>query len=189
MQYSNIGDNELLYLIRCDNQEAKECLIKRYQKRIFGIIDGFSKKYSIKGLDYEDYFQDCFIVFLKCIENYDENYNFFNYAHRAIERELYKLINEELLRRDIISIDDDNLYKDKVLVDVVSDSSIIYNEVELKNSFCDILDEKNKRILEYRLKGYSCVEIAKIMNSTPKSVYKRMAKIKSDLKEKVVYEK
>ena len=131
MEYSDIGDNELIYLIRADNEDAREYLFKRYQKRIFGFINSFSNKYSIKRLDYEDYFQDCFIVFLKCLENFDEEYNFLYYVSQSIERLLFKLTNKEMMYRSMVSIDDEIFSDSRIFIDEVGDSYSFYRKNEI----------------------------------------------------------
>ena len=74
MVYADIGDSELIYLMRTNNNEAKEVLFERYKKRIYGIINSYAKKYFLSNVNYDDYFGECFIVFLKCLELYDEEY-------------------------------------------------------------------------------------------------------------------
>lgn len=182
MSYYDIGDSELLYLIRLDNQDAKNFLIIRYKKRIYGLINSFFEKKSIKGLDYEDYFHDCFIVFLKCLKLFDEEYNFYSYVTSAIEKELKKLIKKEINNRDLLSIDMDLRDKD-YLMDCVNDCNEVYKETIIKDFISDKLDELDKEIIEYRIKGYSHLEIADILNISKKKIYERMRKIRAEISE------
>lgn len=185
MIYTDIGDNELVYLIRSDNQEAKDFLIKRYKKRIFGMIASYCKKNFIKGIDYEDYFHNCFIVFLKCLENFDDEYNFLFYVSQSVEREIYHLIEKEKLIREIIPLEDEFLIKDRVLVDTISDLGVLYRENEINDLIDKNFDRLSKQILNYRLQGYSFKEIADILKISKKRIYKKIDNIRSYLKRKM----
>lgn len=178
MSYNDVGDDELLYLIRCNNQEAKDCLINRYKNRIFGIINGYVKRTYINGLDYEDLFHECFIVFLKCLELFDENYNFYMYVENAINNQLHKIIKKEKLNQEILSLEETFYENDCYHQDVINDSSTIYKEKEIKEKLITYLDEINKQIVDLKLKGYSYLEIAKMLKLNKKAIYKRVKQIK-----------
>ena len=50
MAFADIADNELVYLIRADNIEARDYLINRYKKRMYGMINSWAIKYNINDL-------------------------------------------------------------------------------------------------------------------------------------------
>ena len=88
MSFTEIGDNELLYLIRCDNYQAKQVLIDRYRGRIYGMIKSFFTKNKLKNLNFDDYYQSCFLTFTNCLKLCDDNYNFRNYLKIAIDNNI-----------------------------------------------------------------------------------------------------
>jgi RNA polymerase sigma factor (sigma-70 family) len=180
VSYSDIGDNELIYLIRSNNYEAKEYLIQRYQKRIYGMINSFKKSSYIQKLDYEDYYHSCFLVFLRCLELFDDDYNFYNYVSGAINKELQKLLKKEKENNDHLSLEYD-ISDCEYHCDYVSDSSIMYKENELNEYINENFNELDRKIIEYRLAGYNCLEIATLLNVDKKRVYKRLESIKTKL--------
>ena len=181
MQY-DISDNELIYLYRCSNYDAFECLSIRYKKRIYGIIEKKSRIYNLKNLDFEDIYHSCYITFLKCIENFDEEHIFYSYLIEAIEFTLVRLLHKEKRKQEIKSLDNEIINKGFLLEDVINDSSYVYEENEIEEYFKKNLDELSQTIIEYRLKGYSYKEMISFLSISRKQIYNRVNKIKKRLK-------
>lgn len=178
--FLDIGDAELIYLIRSNNYMAREVLFNRYKKRIYGMISSLANK-GVIGKDYEEYYQDCFVVFLKCIENFDEEYNFFYYVKSSINRKLRLLSEQESINKEILSldyvIDEDN----NILLDTIADPSQNYDQSDLDIYIDENFDDIEKDFITLRLKGYSISEIAKIKNISKKKVCKILQGIKNTL--------
>lgn len=184
MSFSEIGDNELLYLIRCNNNEAKQYLIERYRVRIYGMIKSFVLKRKLKIVNFDDYFQWCFITFLKCLKLCDEEYNFRNYVKTAVENILNRIFEQEESYDEILSLEDQVFDRDVYSLDVACDSSSIYFTSEIKKYLDENLSLLDRKIVDLKIKGYKSVEIAKILEINNKEIYKRIANIRKiiDLK-------
>ena len=177
MSFTDIEDNELSYLLRSNN-DAFEYLINRYQKRIFGFIKNFKLQNCIKKLDYEDFYQECFIVFLKCLDMFDDEYNFYNYLHSAINKKLYKLWKKEAFNENIISLDYSESVENFSLLDVVGEDDYIYSSKQIED-FIDIkLDSITREIFKYKKRGYNAQEISKLIGISRKIVYKKVSELK-----------
>lgn len=181
MSFIDITDNELIYLVRNNNLEAKDYLFTRYKKRMYGMIHSFFKKACISKVDYDDVYQDCFIVFLKCIDRFDEEYNFYNYVNSSIYKMMIKFIQEEKSQQKVLSLDYDVLDNNKNLIDIASDSEMLYRKSELNSFIEEHFSGIDKQIIDYRLMGYSICEIATLLNINKKILYTRFSKIKSIL--------
>lgn len=181
MSFTDIGDNELIHLIKNDNNEAKKYLISRYKKRIYGIINSYFRTHSICGEDYEDYYQDCFIVFLKCLNGFDNEHNFYSYLSNAIYRKLRVLHSKKRLDDSVLSLDYVYENNDVSIMDVVKDSQQIYVVNELKEYIDLNFDSFSKQIINYRLEGYTYLEIAKLLNINIKTLYRKLYKIRDAL--------
>ena len=139
--FSNIGDSELIYLIRSENYYAKEYFIERYKKRIYGMINAFATKNCINKLDYEECYQDCFIVFLKCLNGFDNEHNFYSYLSNAIYRRLKTLYSKKRLDDKVLSLDRifTEMGKD-VIVRSIPLTNIVYKDAkEFKDEINNIL--------------------------------------------------
>ena len=184
MSFTDIGDNELIYLIRNDNGEAKKYLVNRYRKRIYGIINSYFTTYNVGGEDYEDYYQDCFIVFLKCLNGFDNEHNFYNYLSNAIYRRLRALYFKKRLDDKVLSLDYVYECNDITMMDVVEDSNAVYRINELKEYIDFNFDETTKMIINYRLEGYTYSEIAKLLNINIKTLYRKLYKMRDAIIDK-----
>ena len=176
--FKDVTDDELLYLIRSDNAEARNYLIERYTKRIYGMIDKFRTRNGIKELDYEECFSICMISFLNCIENYENGYNFAHYVSTSVEHALIKYWKDEQKRNTFYSLEDD--VNDGMLYhnDCVSDGGITYYDDNLKKFLDKNLNEKEQLIVAYLLKGYNGPEIAKLVNLPYKKYSRKIDKIR-----------
>lgn len=183
MVFSDIEDNELIYLHRNNNCQAKQYLIDRYKKRIYGMINKFANINGISKLDYEECYQDCFIVFLKCLDYYD-GFNFLNYVTTAVFNKLYKILKRNQNYEEIISLDYSLLNDDTSLLDSVSDQEYNYEINDLRIFIEENFDSDYQKIIEYKLKGYSCLEISKILKINKKRVYACLEYIKNIFRKK-----
>ena len=182
MSFKGISDSELLYLIRCDNYQAKVDLIERYKKRIYGMIKSFVLKNKLNYADFNDYYQSCFVTFLRCIELCDEEYNFLSYVQTAIENTLIKSLKEEKYYEKVLSLEKEELGLEPI--DEINDSKSLY----LTNEMYEFLDSKlsllDKMIVKLKISGYNLVEISKLVGITKREIYRRFEKIRRIIEEK-----
>ena len=76
------NDYELVYLVREQNEEALHIIIEKYSPLIGKIASSY---YGI-GYDYQDFFQEGRMAFIKAIYSFDENsnYSFYSYAMTCV---------------------------------------------------------------------------------------------------------
>ena len=93
MSYNKYNDNELLYLISINNEDALEILINKY----YPLIKNRIKKFNIKEYNREDYYQECLITLVKVVEKFrdDKNGIFTLYLDKAIQDKIRKLLKKE----------------------------------------------------------------------------------------------
>lgn len=93
MIYNKYNDNELLYLISINNEDALDLLIKKY----YPLIKNRIKKFNIKEYNREDYFQECLITLVKVVDKFrdDKNGIFTLYLDKAIQDRIRKLLKKE----------------------------------------------------------------------------------------------
>lgn len=185
MSFLEVTDNELIYLLRCGNLAAKECFIARYQYRLYGLIKSIIAKKVNEYLDYEDYFQECFIVFLKCMERFNEEYNFYNYLKTAINHHFIRIKREKDRSNKIISLDYESDNKPS-LIDMVSEDDLEYKTIEVNDYIKENFDDLEQKIIWLKIKGYTGDEISKILNITTKRLSKKVFNIKEIMKNKPI---
>lgn len=185
MFLKEISDDYLICLCRENNEDAKNELCERYSTFIYGILNGVQKKYG-NYIDFEEYFQESFLSFLKCIERYDnESGCFYYFVKTTIEKRLEYKIRKNNYYMNYIPLDK-FIYEDgeETLMDYISEDgenncwdSIVYNEM------IDRLDELSCEIVELRIKGYSYGDIAKLLGINKQNVYRQVIKIKNIIKD------
>ena len=97
------NDYELVYLVREKNEEALNIIIEKYSP----LIGSIASKYYGVGYDYQDYFQEGLVAFIKSIQTFDENapYSFYSYSMTCVRNAItttyrnMKLLLLKLLNR------------------------------------------------------------------------------------------
>ena len=183
MFLEEISDDYLVKLFFEKNQEAIDLLFDRYTKFIYGIIRDLQKKEN-EYLDFEDLFQECFLMFLMCIQRYDEEQgNFYFFVRKTIERKISDKLKVVKRQEKFLSLDGLVGERSCLLDYVAEDSSNDYCSSHLYEMLMNRLDEDCGCIVDMKMMGYSYQEIAKIMKVTKQSVYRCVRKIKNILKD------
>lgn len=189
------NDNELIYLIRENNEEATKILYDKYRP----IINYESKKIlpyiENKGIELSDIIQEAMIGFDEAIKNYNENENvlFYTFALLCIDRKLKTYIrtlnvNKNKILNESISFDlnDDDV---NILNYIVKENTnplygVLENEnvFELNNKIKDKLTILESKIFELKVSGTSNEEICKLLDIPIKTVYNSVHRIKDKLK-------
>ena len=174
MDYFKMNDYEVIYLIRCGSEEAREIMIEKYRKLISKNITSFHFKE-----EYEDYFQEGLMVLVHSIDEFDEHKGPFpifynnNLVHRFID-----LKKKKINRKNRITIN--NL--------ILEETHSPYGVVEEEYGFFNGLTEKEKDIIKLRcLNKYSVEYIAKKYDTDIKSIYNLIARIRKKIKENINY--
>ena len=106
MEYRNLNDNEMLYLISENNEEAYNFMYKKYEPLINKVATDILKKYKCLRLEYDDLFQEGMYALSLAIKNFDyrDNILFFTLVFLCIKREMYKMVVRASANKNSISI-------------------------------------------------------------------------------------
>lgn len=195
------NDNELLYLINEQSEEALDMLYNKYR----GVIDKIVNKYmrltynKNQGIDKCDLLQEAMIAFEEAIKNYRDmnDASFYTFAVVCINRRLKSYLKKtsqakNKILNDSISfnfqVDNEN---DTDLLNYIIDETTnpensmlnFENALELDYQIKDKLTHLESRIYELRTSGMPIDEIGKILELNSKTVYNALQRIKSKIKE------
>ena len=173
---------ELLGLARSKDAGAIEQVLAKYKHLVVSI----ARKYFLIGGDKEDLIQEGMMGLSRAINSFDESKsdNFSGYATMLIEREIISAIrsanagNQQALNEGIFIDNDDELG------DATCPESDFINEestFELTNEIMGKLSKFEKVVVEYYLKGYTYLDIAKITEKQPKAIDNALSRIKKKL--------
>lgn len=189
MDYS---EDYLLMLVHEKSEEATEEMYNVFEKTIK--YKAYKYKYygSKLGLDFSDLMQEGYIGLSQSIEDYCNvsTASFSTFASLCIEREIQNAITKasrkkHLYLNEAMSIDDE-AQNGIPLSDVIGSKDILVED-KVINKISEVLDfeevykhltvfEKDVFILRYR--GYSYIEIAKMLNKSPKTIDNALQRIK-----------
>lgn len=174
--YKNINDYEQLYLIRENDEEAKETVFRKYKPIIVSIANKYYENLKDK-CELQDLIQEGYIGLSRAIDSYSDNCNalFYTFACICISRQILSYFKKNLSEKNKFfygSYSLDNELDAVKYIDVVADKDSnnvpdiyidnnFYNEllINFKNS----LDLKNSTVFELRYNGFKYKEISKLL--------------------------
>lgn len=174
----DFNDNELIYLIKNNNELANTLLIKKYEKYIH------SKIHELHLLNHEDCFQEGLIVLFNAVKTYDEKYN------KSFNKFFEHLLNNKLIDIKRIQERESNYF-------VIMDEY----EIEYSHYICDSepiryfmedttwakLTFMEKEIYHDYFEGHLSIDAIAIKQKTDKRIiYNAIYRIKKKIKKYMV---
>ncbi len=189
MEYT---DDYLLMLVHEKSDEATEEMYNYFEKTIK--YKAYKYKYygSKLGLEYNDLIQEGYIGLSQSIEDYSviSPASFSTFASMCIEREIQNAITKasrkkHLYLNEALSIDDETKqgvsYVDVIDSNERTPEQKVLDSISEKYEYEVLLEnltklERSVFILKY--KSYTYIEIAKILNKSPKTIDNTLQRIK-----------
>jgi len=190
------NDYELLYMIKEENEEAKELFYDKYKPLVEMKAQKFYEYVKNKGYELNDLIQEGMIGLSNAINDYEENKDikFITFANVCIERQLLNFLRDinrhkHQVLNTSVSIDAEN--KGGItLLDILNDDNnpspedtFMLNEEqkELKDEIKEVLTEKEKEVFDLRYEGFTYQEIARLLNMSKKAVDGTISRIKQKI--------
>lgn len=189
MDYKNVNDYEIIYMIRENDEESRNLLLKKYMPIVNKVALKFLEQARGLGIEMDDLKQEAMIALDKAISGYDENtgFLFYTYAMLCVERHLityFKKCNNKKNYFLNYSIADDNyelLSDNRSFVDDIASDSLIR---ELFRSCLDNFDLEYSSVFELRYNGFTYKEIGELLDISIGTVDARLSKVKKYLQRK-----
>ena len=190
---TQIGDNELLCMVKAGDRSAEEQLALRYSR----LVKICSRPFFLVGGDGEDLMQEGMLGLLSAIREFDPSMNtsFKTYAEVCVKRRIYSAIkmasrkkheplNEMISFEDILSDESQQgNYSGSDCFCRTPEDHVLAQESaeEIIQVYSRCLSRFEKEILEYYLQGLSYAEIAEKCNRSEKSVDNAVQRIRRKL--------
>ena len=192
-----LNDYELLYYCYQNNEGSFNLLIKKYERYIYYVINLFKKKYYFFSYEDIDLFNEGLILLMECIYSYrdDLDVKFSSYFISCLKKKYLYIIRSLTnnknkthalaLSLDSCASDDElDLYSiiDNGQMSVAEQVNNSYLVAEGLNTLKSLLNDQEKAIIYYYLKGYSYQEIMTIVKVETKKVDNTIQKYKKLVK-------
>ena len=195
MLYKELNDYELVYLVSEGNEDAYDLIYKKYYPLIRKMASRYYSILGYVGLEKEDLIQSGLCGLLRAANCYSENIaaKFYTcalvYAQREMQRTIkdytrlkHSFINNSVSFQQTVYSDDEATYDEVIgegdienlYIDYVSQKKILDFKYEFK--------PLHAQIYELRLAGFSCGDIAKLLDIKYKTVDNSLGFIKNKLK-------
>ena len=173
---------KLLEIARSGNNDAVNELLASHKH----LVSTIARKYYLIGGDKDDLIQEGMIGLFKAISSFDpeRNDSFAAYASTLIAREIISAIRHANTHAQQVLSESVLIDSDDELPDIASPESDLISEEntsELTQEINNHLSVFERQVVEYYLKGYNYIDIAKVLNKPSKSIDNALSRIKKKL--------
>lgn len=187
MDYKKINDYEVVYMVRENDEEAREIIFNKYIPIVRRIASDHLALAKTARIEYEDLVQEGLIALNEAINKYNERSGvlFYTFLCVCVERRILTYCRKMNSSKHYLlntSLDDEYIYS-------VSDNDVFeayFNEINLERkfvSFKNLFDIVESNIFELRYNGFSYKEISKLLDIPVSTIDGKLCKIRRILKE------
>lgn len=194
----DLNDEELVYMINENNDEAKDAIYQKYSSMIHKEIKKVKNTAYALKIDYSDLIQEAMLGFSNAVNTYneEEDAKFGTYATLCVRRKLLNFIEKHRTAKShslnsALSLDAEMIEKGGEYIHFLKEidgreplNNVIINEElsEVSEKMDKVLNENERLILEYSVMGKKPDEIAEIMGISPKKVYNILYRARKKIK-------
>ena len=193
MNYQNYTDEALIQKLRDGETEIADYIMEKYKP----LVRKKANAMYLIGGETDDLIQEGMIGLFKAVRDYntEKETTFFTFADLCIARQLYSALEASNRKKHIplnnyvsISSPDtsDNVYLETIITDETESPEELLIKQEGKAEFFQRLEEKlsnmEKNVLYLYLEGNSYIQIAKIMDKSPKAIDNSLQRIRGKIK-------
>lgn len=194
--YNKLSDEELVTRYRSGDQDAADFLVYKYKN----LVRMRARSYFLMGADTDDLIQEGMIGLYKAIRSYneDKNVTFMTFASLCVNRQILTAVSAYNSHKNSplnksISLDapvTDENGENTVLSEVIAgkddgnpeDMYIAKEQAAYAiASLFSNLSKMERQVLELYNEGLSYIEIAKVLDKSPKSIDNALQRIKGKL--------
>ena len=196
MDYKDINDYEVLYMIKENDEDAVELLYKKYKPVIDKKIykwDSVIKKLGISSMDVR---QELYLAFTKAVNKYSENNDtlFYTYVNILLDghiKNIIKVASKKDIGVDYFVYNDND--EEVSLLDLVTDDTYepsknidVTNLIDEIRKFSSSLDIEHAIMFEMRISGFKNDEIGQVVNKSSVNVSVELGRIMKKFKKVLV---
>ena len=188
-KFDNVSDEELIMRFRAGETSIEDYLMEKYK----GLVRQKARAMFLIGGDTDDLIQEGMIGLFKAVRDYQPGREaiFATFAGVCIDRQLYSAIQSSNRQKHIplnsyVSLNQEEEGSPIWELSVENPESIVIdqeNARDLQQKFMGCLSPMERTVLDLYLRGEGYVEIARILNKSPKSIDNALQRIRSKIRE------
>ena len=193
MDYTAYSDEELIEKLRDGHGEIADYLIEKY----IPLVRKKTNAMYMSGGETEDMKQEGMFGLFKAVRDFNpqKGVSFFSFAEVCISRQLYSVLEASNRKKHMplntyISFSNqdeaDGINLELLVTEQTISPEQLLIEQERKQEFFQKLEEKvsplEKKVLYLYLEGKNYIQIAEILNKTPKSIDNALQRIRGKIK-------
>lgn len=193
MDYTAYSDEELIEKLRDGHGEIADYLIEKY----IPLVRKKTNAMYLIGGETEDLIQEGMFGLFKAVRDFnpEKGASFFSFAEICISRQLYSVLEASNRKKHMplntyISFsnqdDADGVNLEQMVTEQTISPEQMLIEQERKQEFFQKLEEKvsplEKKVLYLYLEGKNYIQIAEVLNKTPKSIDNALQRIRGKIK-------
>lgn len=185
--YDDYSDEELISRLRSGESGISDYLMEKYKE----LVRYKARAMFLIGGETDDLIQEGMIGLFKAVQNYqpDKDTSFQTFATLCIDRQLYSAIQNSNRQKHMplnsyVSLSEEE-QEDIEGNWVESPEAIIIDQEStraLEQEIQKVLSPMENKVLNYYLRGYNYIKIAKLMNKTPKSIDNALQRIRGKIR-------
>ena len=179
------SDDHLVSLSISGNEEATAILIVRY----LSVINKIAARFTVVGIEHEDFVQEGMIGFLSAIRTYSEDRgcSFNTYARVCVLNRIKKAAqfastNKSSILSAAVELDKAG----QKPADISANPEMLVLEQETMDWFSkemgELLSQKERKVFLLYLEGYEPSQVAEALDLPVKSVYNSLGRVRKKLK-------
>lgn len=188
--YSKYTDDELIDRLRDGETEIEDYLMEKYKP----MVRTKARAMFLTGGDTDDLIQEGMIGLFRAVRNYkkEREASFHTFANLCVERQMYKAIEASKCQKNqplntYISLSEEN--SEEIFQEQWGESpeTILVNQEKADHRMeriLNVLSPFEIHVLSLHMHGYTYVQIAEMMDKTPKSIDNALQRIKSKVRNK-----
>ena len=188
-KFGNVSDEELIMRFRAGETSIEDYLMEKYK----GLVRQKARAMFLIGGDTDDLIQEGMIGLFKAVRDFQPGREaaFATFAGVCIDRQLYSAIQSSNRQKHIplnsyVSLNQEEEGSPIWELSVENPESIVIdqeNARDLQQKFLGFLSPMERKVLDLYLRGDGYVEIARILNKSPKSIDNALQRIRSKIRE------
>ena len=181
------SDEELISRLRDGQNEIMDYLMDKYK----GLVKKKAKVMFLIGGDTDDLIQEGMIGLFKAVRDYktEKDSSFYHFAEICISRQMYTAIEASNRKKhaplnSYLSLSEPESGGIGELLETNPEQMIIDQEnvAQIKERIKKSLSDMEKEVLAYYMQGMNYVQIAEVMEKSPKAIDNALQRIKNKLK-------